>query len=254
MESENVRSERSDDGVLTLTIDRVDKKNALRPDMYAALSHQIRAASDDLGVGAVVLTGAGGVFTAGNDLAAFMAVMGEGGEKALHMAIDILYAASETEAPLIAAVEGPAVGVGSTILAHCDGVFASPGASFQTPFVNLALCPEGASSLLFPSMLGRAATRRMLLEGAPLSAAEAAAAGLVDEVVDDPLAEATALARRLAEKPREAMRTSKRLIREARGDQVRAAIEREAQAFLVRLRSKEAQDRFAAFFSKKAAG
>lgn len=236
------------DGVMDIVIDRPDKKNALTQDMYRALAATLRRASEDLAVGAVVLSGAGGAFTAGNDLKDFMI---SGPSQGAAAALELLSALASTDAPLIAAVEGPAVGVGVTLLPHCDAALAAPGSRFRTPFIDLALCPEGASTLLMPARLGREMAHRMLLLGEEIDADVAAACGLVDRVAADPLREAKALAARYAEKPRQAMRASKRLIRDAQRQAVEDAIDREAAVFAERLGSTEAQATIAAFFQRK---
>lgn len=249
----NVRTAR-DAGVMTITIHRPEKKNALTQAMYLDLAAALDAADADPEIGAAVLTGAGGDFTAGNDLGDFMragphAATGEG----LDAPFELLRRAATLDTPLIAAVEGVAVGIGSTILLHCDLAVAAPSARFKTPFIDLGLCPEGASSLLMPALLGRAATVRFLMLGETVPAEEARAWGLLDAIDDAPLPRAQAIAADLAAKPREAMRATKRLIREARGSGVLDAIEREGRVFAERLGAPEAQAAFAAFFKAAAA-
>lgn len=235
------------DGVMELIIDRPEKKNALTQGMYRAMTAALIEAQQSLEIGAVVLSGAGGVFTAGNDLKDFMAGGPVQGPAA---AMDLLRHTATLDVPLVAAVDGLAIGIGTTILMHCDAVVAGPAARFKTPFIDLAVCPEGGSSLLFPIRLGRAATTRLLMLGDELLVEEAAAVGLVDRVVERPGAEAMTMAARLAAKPREAMRATKRLLREARGEAVLDTLDREADAFAERLGSAEAQAVIAAFFQR----
>lgn len=250
--SEHVTVARAD-GVMTVTLARPDKKNALTRDMYRAVTAALAEADGDLEIGAVVLAGAGGAFTAGNDLADFMAAggpspNGEGPQAAMAL----LHRLVALEAPLLAAVEGVAIGIGTTLLLHCDAAVAHPEARFKTPFIDLALCPEGGSSLLMPARLGRAATMRFLMLGEEVPAEDARAWGLVDAIDTDPLARAQTLAAALAAKPRAALRATKRLIRAAEGSRVRETIDREAALFAERLGSSEAQAAFRAFFQRAA--
>lgn len=146
------------------------------------------------------------------------------------------------------------VGVGVTLLLHCDFVYAGPTARFITPFIDLGLCPEGGSSLLLSQRVGPASTRSLLMLGDPLDAPTAAEAGLVDKLGDAPVETAMATARRLAAKPRAAMRATKRLLREAQDEAIEAVLTREATLFAERLQSPEAQAAFAAFLAKRGAG
>ncbi|HCQ46016.1 MAG TPA: enoyl-CoA hydratase, partial [Achromobacter sp.] len=153
-----------DGAVLTLTIDRQDRRNALDTATYAALTEQLSLASADQAVSAVILTGAGQQFTAGNDLRDFQAERGAGDSAGL----TFLRALSTAEVPVIAAVEGYAIGIGVTLLQHCDFVHIGQGATLRMPFVALGLCPEGASSLLMPRLAGRRAAE-WLLQGKAFS-------------------------------------------------------------------------------------
>lgn len=248
--ADEIRKEIAADGVMTLTIARPEKKNALTGAMYRSLEAALGEAQDSPDrVGAVVIAGAGGIFTAGNDLKDFLAenTPEEGGAGPAAALLRRLIA---IDVPLLAAVEGPAIGVGVTLLLHCEAVLAGPEASFRTPFVDLGACPEGGASLLMPARLGRAASLRLLLLGEALNAAEALECGLVDRISGDPLAEATALARRLAAKPRAALRESKRLLRAAREPALSETVEREIAAFAALLSSPEAQAAIKQFFSK----
>ena len=236
------------DRVLALTLDRAEKKNAITGAMYASLSNALNAARDDDGVRAVVLTGAGGVFTAGNDLGDFLMDPPTGPESAV---FQFLTAVSTFPKPLVAAVEGPAIGIGTTVLLHCDFAYAAPSARFKMPFVDLGLVPEAASSLLVPRLAGHARASELLLLGRTFSADEAREIGLVNAVGEGPLAAAHETARALAKKPPEAVRLSKALIKHATADAVGETIVREGALFIERLGSPEAQEAFSAFFEKR---
>lgn len=236
-----------EDGVLWLTINRPEKKNALTQDMYAALAGALRRATRDPSIACVVLSGAGDVFTAGNDLKDFIAAgpaAGAGG------ALQLLHALADLGAPLICAVGGAAVGIGVTLLLHADMVIASPEASFRTPFVDLGVCVEGGASLLAPQKLSRKSVAQLFYFGETLSAEAAVEAGLVDLLADEPAAEAAAHAARLAEKPRGALRATKQLMREAQSG-LKDTIDREGAAFLERLQAPETQAAVMAFLSKR---
>lgn len=235
------------DGVLTLTLTRPEKKNALTSAMYQGMADALADANENDAVRAVVLTGGEGVFTAGNDLKDFAAAAKGRGPSAAQAFLRNLIMLDK---PIVAAVDGVAIGVGTTMLLHCDYVVAGPTASFATPFVDLALCPEGASSLLMPARLGRAATFRLLMLGDRLNAEDAHACGLADQLADKPLAAAAELAARLAAKPAGAMRATKRLIAESAREDVIAQLEREFAAFEKRLVSAEAQAAFQAFLNR----
>lgn len=236
-----------DAGVLTMTFNRPEKKNALTQGMYKALNAGFARAADDTEIGAVLLRGVGGVFTAGNDLKDFMA---SDLNASLAETMALLRGLASFDVPLVAAVDGAAIGIGTTILLHCDFVYATPSATFKTPFIDLALAPEAGSSLLMPAMLGATAARRFLMLGDTLEALDAASAGLVSGVYEDADAKALETAQALAAKPHEAMRTTKQLMRDAIGGSVAAAIDREGEMFRERLASAEAQAQFAKFFAK----
>ncbi len=241
--------------VLTLTIDRQEKKNALTREMYEALAKAITKAGDDETIGAIVLRGAGGVFTAGNDLRDFQARAAAPDDRQPSGGMLLLTAVANCKAPLIGSVGGLAIGIGTTVLLHCDFAFAARSARFLTPFVDLGLSVEGASSLLLPQVVGPRAAREMLLLCDEVDADRALGLGLVDAVVPDVDLESFTQdrARALAAKPRQALRTAKRMLQEARGSSVMETIEREYVAFGERLRSPEAQEIFRKFFDKPAA-
>lgn len=249
--SEHVRYAVSE-GVGRVTLARPDKKNAIDAAMYAALAEILRSAERDGAVRALLIDAEGGAFSAGNDLADFRRERPAWGDTPVAR---FLGALTEAELPVVAAVDGVAVGIGTTMLLHCDLVVASTAARFHTPFVDLGLVPEAASSLLLPQLVGRQRAAALLLLGESIDAATAQAWGLVHAVVapEDLRAAALGLARRLADKPPEALRESKRLMRRA-PEPVADRLAVEGAAFAERLRSPEAGDAFDRFFARRAAG
>jgi enoyl-CoA hydratase/carnithine racemase len=225
------------EGVCELRFDRPEKRNAITQRMYQSLAAGLHAAAADEAVRAVLLSGAGASFCAGNDLNDF--VSGPPFSSA-HPVMDVLRTLATFEKPLIAAVHGPTVGIGVTMLLHCDLVVAAQGTQLIMPFVALGLVPEAGSSLLLPRLLGQPRAAELLLLGEPLAAAAAERLGLVNRVVepDKLLDEARALAQRLVRQPAEALRATRRLLR---GDtaELCARIEAEAQVFGARLKSAE---------------
>jgi enoyl-CoA hydratase/carnithine racemase len=240
-----------DGSVQVLRIARPEKKNALTGAMYRAMSETIEGGDADRSIAAHVLIGSDGIFTAGNDLGDFLATTrgtGDLGTDVLRF-IRLLPAIKK---PLIAAVDGSAVGIGTTLLFHADLVYATPGAMFATPFLDLGLIPEAASSLLMPQRMGYARAFEMLVLGNPMSADEGVAAGFVNAIVPAEELEATALgaARRLAAKPPEALAIARRLMRSDVADII-ARIEAEGTEFRERLRSPEAIEALTAFSEKR---
>lgn len=241
-----------DGAVLRLAFNRPEKKNAITAAMYAALADALAGAARDDAVRAVAFESRGDVFTSGNDIADFMAGAAgmTGGEKPA--VIRFLEAIATAEKPLVAAVQGPAVGVGVTMLLHCDLVYASEAATFHTPFVDLALVPEAASSLLLPLAAGHARASEMLLLGRKIDAGRAREFGFVNEVVPAAaLAEtAMAAARALAEKAPAAMRLTKKLMKGDRAP-VLARMKEEGAHFAERLQSAEFREAGMAFMQKR---
>ena len=234
--------------VMTAAFARPQKKNAITGAMYEALIEAFEAAERDPGVGAFVLSGKGGVFTAGNDIGDFLATASRGaGDLPAWRFVSKL---AEFEKPLVAAVDGLAIGVGTTLCFHCDLVYATPEARFQMPFVNLGLVPEAGSSLLAPQRFGRAKAAEFLLLAEPFGAGEAHALGLVNAVVhqDALLAHAMGKATQLAAKPRAALLTTRRLLR-GDGEAVKMRMAEEGRAFAAALKSEEARTAFEAFLS-----
>jgi enoyl-CoA hydratase/carnithine racemase len=235
--------------VQTVRLNRADKKNALTGEMYKAMADALKSSDADDAIAVTVIFGQPGIFCAGNDLMDFLAAS-QGGGSALH-GFTFLQALADREKPLIAAVDGPAVGIGTTLMLHCDLVFASPRAVFQTPFVNLAVVPEAASSLLGPMVMGHQRAFELLVMGEPFTADRAREAGFVNHVVPPEALDNAALtaAEALAAKPREAVKLSRRLLK---GDPapIKARMEQEGALFLERIKSKEAIAAFEAFLRK----
>lgn len=237
------------DGVLAIRMNRPDKKNALTSAMYGAMAKAMLEADTDKSVGAILFLGVPGAFSAGNDLKDFaaFAMKGNLGEEVLAF----LRALTIAEKPLVAAVDGVAVGVGTTMLLHCDHVLLSDRTRLSTPFVNLALVPEAASSLLAPRIMGHTRAFEMLVMGRPLSPDQAVAAGIANAVHSADRIEAAgfAAAAEIAAKPREAVRLSRKLIK-GDPDDILKRIDEEALLFAQRLKSAEAQKAFQAFLQK----
>ena len=237
--------------VLTLTIDRPEKKNALTNAMYGQLADALEAARTDEAVRCVVVTGAGDTFTAGNDLGDFAAVASgdlKHLDRHVHRVLDVL---ATFEKPVVAAVPGLAVGIGTTMLLHCDLVFLAESALLSTPFVDLALVPEAASSLLLQARIGYARAFAMFALGERVDAASALAWGLANRVVkgDELQATAQAAAQALAARPPGAVVATKALMRDR--ERLRAQIAKEGEAFAGRLASPEAREAFTAFAERR---
>jgi enoyl-CoA hydratase/carnithine racemase len=242
----------TDEGpVRTVRMNRPDKKNALTLPMYDAMAAAIESAPQTQALRCLLIAGAPNGFCAGNDIGDFIKMAT--GEGALGAPIlRFLHALARCEMPLIAAVQGNAVGVGTTMLMHCDHVVAASDARFSTPFVGLGLVPEAASSLLAPRIMGQARAFSLLVMGRPLGADEAKAAGLVNTVVTADAVEAEAMkaARAIAALPQQGVLASRRLMRGA-PDEIDARIDEEAELFKTRLRSAEARTAFEAFMMRK---
>ncbi len=241
----------ADDGpVRVMRLNRPEKKNALTDAMYDRLSDALEGAASNAAIRCVVITGGPAAFTAGADLQDFLRAAR--GESERSQAGRFLHCLANAGKPLVAAVEGVAVGIGTTLLLHCDYAVAADNARFQTPFVSLGLIPEAASSLLLPRLVGPRRAFELLVMGRPFGAADARAAGIVNEVVAAGEAEASALkaAHHIAALPAEAVALSRRLIRGAPAETV-ARIDAETELFARRLKSDEAKAAFEAFFSRK---
>lgn len=242
----------SDDGaVRTMRMNRPDKKNALTLAMYDAMASAIADAGKNAALRCLLIAGAPEAFCAGNDIGDFLKMAG-GGEGLAEPIIRFLQALARCEKPLVAAVRGNAVGVGTTMLLHCDHVVAASDARFATPFVGLGLVPEAASSLLAPRLMGHARAFELLVMGRPMSAEQAKAAGLVNSIVASDAVEAEAMkaARDIAVLPPQGVLASRALMR-GRPDEIVARIDEEAAVFKRRLQSAEARAAFEAFMTRK---
>ena len=237
-------------GVLTITFNRLDRKNSITSAMYGAMADAIEGAGKDAAVRVVVLQGHETIFSAGNDIGDFLNQPPAGQDSPVFR---FLRAIATFPKPLIAAVCGPAVGVGTTLLFHCDLVFAGDNAAFSLPFVNLGLCPEAASSLLVPQMFGYHRAAEALLLGEPFLAEAALEVGLVNRVVPPSQANALAQAqaRKLAAKPMSALLETKRLMKKAMAPQIAQAMRDEAAIFARMLTEPAAKEAFGAFLEKR---
>jgi enoyl-CoA hydratase/carnithine racemase len=238
-----------EDRILRIELARPEKKNALTVDMYAALDAALARADADGDVRAVLLHGRPDLFCSGNDVKDFL----EKEPRADSPAFRFLARIAGARKPIVAAVGGPAVGIGTTLLLHCDLVYAAAGARFQLPFVPLGLVPEAGSSLLLPAITGYPRAAEILLLGEPFGAEQAFAAGLVTAVVGEGelLEVARAAARKLAALPPASVRLTKALMRRGQAEAVAAQMKEEGRLFLERLASPEAREAMTAFFEKR---
>lgn len=236
------------DGIVSIEISRRDKKNALTSDMYRAMSAALFHARDHSHVRVVLIRGQEDVFTAGNDLADFL--NRKAGDPSA--AIPFLHLIAGFEKPIVAAVAGNAVGIGTTLLLHCDLVFAADNAKFQLPFVNLALCPEGASSLLLPRVAGYQRAAELLLLGEPFGATTAREAGFVNRVLPagELMAAAMEAARKLAARPATSLAMTKALMKRPPDRTAIEAIDEEAMFFADLVAAPAAKEIFAAFLTR----
>lgn len=236
--------------VVTLSFDRPDRKNAITAAMYAALADGLNAAAADDAVRVAVIGGSAAAFTAGNDLGDFLNNPPSGDDTPVFR---FLRAIATFPKPLIGAVCGPAVGVGTTLLLHCDLVYAGDNARFALPFANLGLCPEAASSLLLPRLAGHARAAEKLLLGEPFDANEARAMGLVNEVLpaDEVAARAQARAQELATRPLSSLLVTKALMRAPVNEAIAAQMAAEGSHFRRMLGEAAAKEAFSAFLQKR---
>ncbi|SHK82062.1 Enoyl-CoA hydratase/carnithine racemase [Marinobacter antarcticus] len=237
--------------VLTVRINRPERKNALTHAMYTALGDAIEQADADADIRCVLFTGSEECFTAGNDLSDFASGL-QGDFKETPVGRFLFLLASATK-PVVVAVNGPAVGIGTTMLLHCDMVFAGTNTRFQMPFASLGLCPEGGSSLLLPSWIGRVRAAELLMLGDTFSADDAHRLGLINRVCDPAGTEAAALeaCRRLANQPPAAIRATKKLLSHPTHEELAATMLAEGELFAERLKSPEAAEAFGAFMQKR---
>ncbi len=235
----HIQEERRE-GVLILSLNRADKRNALSAEMYLRLAAAFQQAADDPGLRSILLMGQPGAFCAGNEIESFLGVHERGDD---HPVFRFMAALADCSLPVVAAVDGSAVGIGATLLLHCDLVYATPRSRLQFPFARLGLCPEFASSLLLQRVAGRAHAAEALLIGEPVSAERAHQWGLISELVPETAIEdhARNRAHALALLPVDAVRTTKRLLRQAEALQVDACMAREQGEFLRLLATESVQ-------------
>ena len=240
------------DRVMRIELCRPEKRNAITVAMYEALIAAVRRAAEDPAVRVAFIHGQPGVFTSGNDISEFLNHPPEGTDSAVFRFLTLI---SQAEKPLVAAVTGAAVGIGTTMLLHCDYVVAGESAQLSVPFVNLGLCPEGGSSLLLPLAVGYRRAAELLFFGEPITARQALAWGLINSVVadDQAIALAQAKAQALAAKPPTSLRNSKSLLKRRLADPLLHALADEAATFAKLLGGAEAKEALSAFVAKRPA-
>jgi enoyl-CoA hydratase/carnithine racemase len=238
------------EAILHIQMNRPEKKNALTRAMYQTMADAILGADKDSAIRVILLTGTTDCFTSGNDLMDFMNVLSETGMKPHNPFLSVI---SRAEKPIVAAVSGTAIGIGTTMLLHCDLVYAGAKARFQLPFVNLGLCPELASSLLLPRLIGYQRAAELLLLGETFGAETAREFGLVNAVFpEEELFEwAMQKARQLAAKPPASLRITKALMKRPIAAAVSQVISEELEIFIERLKSPEAAEAFQAFVERR---
>lgn len=236
--------------ILRIQLNRPTKRNAMTSAMYLALADIFNAAANDENTRVILWHGAGDSFCAGNDIDDFLKNPPGPGESPQAR---LMKALVDFDKPLVAAVHGAAIGGGTTMVTHCDFIYAAESTKFQMPFINLAVVPEFGSSWSVPLRIGHVRAAELILLGSPFNAARAAELGLVSEVVSDKdvLARATETARKLAAKPAAAMQASKRLMRQPCREQIKAAMKAENEEFSVQVRSEDAKEAFTAFLEKR---
>ena len=237
------------DRVHSIRMNRPEKKNALSGAMYTAMTEALLAADSDNNVRAIVIGGTEDCFTAGNDIADFAAA--KPGQAS--PAVRFLETLAATAKPVLAAVSGVAIGIGTTMLLHCDLVYATEASRFQLPFVNLGLCPEAASSMILPALMGTHRAAELLLFGEPFSADVACKLGIVNQVVTvaELLPTVNSKALQLAQKPPASLRTTKMLLKSGHADAIKQAMAREGQNFAALLQGPEAKEAMAAFLERR---
>jgi enoyl-CoA hydratase/carnithine racemase len=242
--------ERSD-SILRIEINRPTKKNALTSSMYITLADACKAAACDENIRVVLWHGAGDCFCAGNDIEDFL--KNPPGPRESPQAL-LMNALADLDKPLVAAVHGAAIGGGTTMLLHCDFIYAGESAKFQMPFINLALVPEFGSSCSLPARIGHIRAAELILLGLPFDAERAAELGFVTQVVSDQnlLTTATETARKLAAKPAGALQASKRLMKRSSREQIKAAMQAEMEEFSAQVRSEDSKEALTAFLEKRA--
>jgi len=240
------------DRVMTIRLNRADKKNALTQTMYRALETAVTEAAGNPEVRVVLMVGSGGAFCAGNDLQDFLK-LDHNTPRAENPVLRFMNALAALQKPVVAAVQGPAVGIGATLLFHCDLAYAGRSARFSFPFVNIGICAEFASTYLLPRAIGHVKAAELILLGEPFSAEVAEASGIINAVVDDDAVEAHARAKalKLAAQPPNALRVNKMLLKRWSQAEVQEAIPLEADHFIPMLRQPEAIEAMTAFIGKR---
>jgi enoyl-CoA hydratase/carnithine racemase len=238
------------DHIIIIRLNRAEKKNALTGEMYNGICDALDRLESDANLRVGIITGTQECFTAGNDLVDFLNNAGINEQSPVGRFLGTL---PNLTKPLVAAVNGPAVGVGTTLLMHCDLVYAAPGAQFQMPFTSLGLCPEAGSSLLIPQLLGYRKAAELLMLCETFDAQAAQTMGIVNEVVetDRYLAHAIEKAMQLAMLPPRSIRTTKKLLRTANADQLKTLMKMEQAYFMEMLQGAEAKEAFSAFLEKR---
>lgn len=239
-----------DSKVFVIEIRRPEKKNALLPSMYAALAAGLRQANEDSTVNVILLRGVDDCFTSGNDVNGFLASESDSGERP---SVAFMHALNESRKPIVAAISGLAIGIGTTLLLHCDLIYASESCFLQLPFSRLGLCPEAGSSYLLPQLVGQTSAAELMLLGDRISAAKAKEIGIVNEVLDQEnyLAYAVGKAKELAALPADSVQSSKALLRRGQQSMVADTIEVELDEFARLLKTPDAQAIVQAFLNKK---
>ena len=233
---------------LEISFNRPDKMNAITRAMYAGLASNLNEAAGDFGVRCVVITSQGDHFTSGNDIGDFMSNPPTESDSDV---AKFLGALLEFPKPLLAAVKGNAIGVGTTMLFHCDVVVAGPTAKFSMPFTSLGLVPEAGSSMLFPQLVGHQRAAKIFLTGESFSASDAQEMGLVVEIADDPRTKALEIAEKIAQQPPQAVINTKALMKAGKHDATAAVMRAEFEIFALALQSEEAAEAFMNFMSKR---
>lgn len=238
------------DGVLSLQLNRLEKKNALTVAMYQTLADNLIAAEEDRSVRVVVIRGGEACFTSGNDVMDFMQNPPTSEDSSVGQ---FLGALATTKKPLVAIVDGIAIGIGTTLLLHCDLVYLGENARLKLPFVNLGLCPEAASSYLLPRLVGAAKASELLLLGEEFGPQDAVALGIANAVFpsDALVTDAMAVVQKLVAQPPEAVRVTRGLIRGRDREAIKAVMKAEFEQFMGRLMSPEAAEAFQAFAEKR---
>ncbi len=238
------------DQVLTITLNRPEKKNAITQGMYSTLASTLNSAAGDFGIRAVVISGNGKAFTAGNDILDFMNEEITLSSPVFHF----LKALHDFPKPLLAAVQGNAVGIGTTLLLHCDLVYAAPDALFQMPFVTLGLVPEAGSSILFPRLVGHSKASEIFLTGRNFQAQEALTMGLINGIEENPVQRAIEVAQIIAHQPPNAVLNTKALLKSASHIAIENVMLAEGEMFRIALQSDETQGAFMKFMSSRLKG